>query len=103
MYRVTISYGAPLDPDAFDDYYRTKHLSLVKEIPGLERFAAGPCDALDGNAPASHYLAQLYFADRDAAAAGLVSEQGQAAAADIANFATGGATLTFSNEALTLP
>jgi uncharacterized protein (TIGR02118 family) len=103
MYRVTISYGTPLDPDAFDDHYRAKHLSLVKDIPGVQKFVAGPCESLDGNPPASYYLAQLYFADRDAAAAGLTSQQGQAAAADIANFASGGATLTFSDEALTFP
>ena len=103
MYRVTITYGHPLDSGAFDEYYNTKHLPLAGQIPGVERFAAGKCESLDGTDPPAYYLAEIYFADREAADAGLGSDQGQAAAADIANFASGGATLVFSNEDISIP
>ena len=48
-------------------------------------------------------VADIGFATREDAAAGLSSPEGQAAAADLANFATGGATLVFRNDDITIP
>ncbi|MBH5143459.1 MULTISPECIES: EthD family reductase [Rhodococcus] len=103
MYRVTIAYGQPTDTAAFDEYYTGTHLPIAGKIPGVQRFAGGKCESLDGNPPAAYLLAEIFFADKDEAAAGFGSEEGQAAAADIANFATGGATIYFSNEDITIP
>ena len=41
MYRLTVIYGHPLDPEAFDRHYENEHAELVRRIPGLRRFAAG--------------------------------------------------------------
>ena len=98
MYHVTISYGQPLDPRAFDEYYEREHLRLASRIPGLRRLLGGRCEPADGEEPAAYYLARLAFDDRAAAVAGLDSPEGRAAAADIVNFATGGAIFTYSND-----
>ena len=47
----------------------------------------------DGSAAPYYYIAELSFADADVLKASLGSPEGQAAAGDVANFATGGATL----------
>ncbi|QVI27250.1 EthD family reductase [Mycolicibacterium neoaurum] len=98
MYRVLISYGHPEDPAAFDDYYTHTHLPLASRIPGVQQFVAGRCESLDGTDTPVYLIADISFASRGDAAAGLTSPEGQAAAADMANFATGGATLTFRND-----
>ncbi|MDS1117004.1 EthD family reductase [Gordonia westfalica] len=103
MYRVTIIYNRPTDTAAFDEYYQNKHLPLVAKIPNLTRFAAGKCEALDANPPAAYALAQLYFDSKDQAGAAFASTEGQAAAADVGNFASGGVKMLFSDEETTLP
>ncbi|YAL84531.1 EthD family reductase [Dermacoccaceae bacterium W4C1] len=96
MYNVTVIYGKPDDPAAFDEYYTNTHAPLALKIPGLTGFSAGHSETLDGSEPASYFVATLTFADKDSAAAGLTAPDGQAAVADVPNFATGGATLHFA-------
>lgn len=69
MYRVTITYGHPTAPAEFDEYYTTTHLPLAGKIPGVQRFAGGKCESLDGTEPAAYFLAQIYFASKDDAIA----------------------------------
>ena len=56
-----------------------------------------------GGAPAGparfHLIATLHFDDLPAVAAAFASPQGQAAAADVAKFATGGAEMVFFDNA----
>lgn len=91
---VNVLYNAPSDPAAFEAYYAATHLPLVDAISGIDRAVLikglpGP----DGSAPAFYRIAQLFFADADAMAAAMGSPEGQAAVADIANFADGGVTV----------
>jgi uncharacterized protein (TIGR02118 family) len=87
-------YGAPGDADAFDTYYEATHVPLPADIPGLRSFTIsdGPVTGPDG-ASVFHRVAVLTFDDLDAVKAGLATPEGQATAADLANFATGGVTL----------
>jgi uncharacterized protein (TIGR02118 family) len=103
MYLVTLTYGQPTDPAAFDAHYRDTHLPLAAKIPNVQTFAAGRCESLDGNPPAAYLQAVITFADKPSAAAALGSPAGQAAAADIAGFATGGATMTFTEVDVAIP
>jgi uncharacterized protein (TIGR02118 family) len=90
---LTVAYAQPSDTDAFDRYYESTHRPLAEKVPGLVSFTARKCVSLDGQ-PAPYYLlAELSFAGAGELAAGLASPEGQAAAADIANFADGGVTL----------
>ncbi len=93
MHVLTVCYGHPADPAAFDTYYESTHRPLVEKIPGLASFTARHCASLDGSQPPYHLLAELSFASHEALAAGLASPEGTAAAADVANFADAGATM----------
>ncbi|GCE37390.1 possible ethyl tert-butyl ether degradation protein EthD [Rhodococcus wratislaviensis] len=103
MYRVSIIYDRPTDPAAFDEYYSTKHLPLVEAVPGVVRLATGKCETFDGTTPAAYALAELFFDSKDDAGQALSSSAGKIAAEDLANFATGGVTMLFSNEDTVLP
>ena len=100
---MSIIYNSPTDPVKFDDYYATTHLPLVRQVCGVVRFAAGRCESLDGTTPTAYALAELFFDSNDAATQALSSPAGQTAAGDLANFATGGVMMLFSNEDTVLP
>jgi len=93
MAELLVLYNTPADPAAFDRYYQQTHIPLAKKIPGLRSYVIsnGPVQALAGIAP--HLIAILRFdsiADLNAA---LASPESKAAAADLSNFASAGATL----------
>ena len=91
MAKALVLYKTPTDPAAFDKYYAAVHIPLAKQIPGLKKYdvSVGPV-----RSPASpsgvHLVAELNFNSFEALAAGMASPQGQATAADLPNFATGG-------------
>ena len=93
MAQVLVLYHTPADPAAFDRYYRESHIPIAQKIPGLRSYSigSGPVRALAGTAP--YLVAILKFDSVADINAALVSPEGQATAADLANFATGGATL----------
>jgi uncharacterized protein (TIGR02118 family) len=92
--KLVVLYGPPEDPAAFDAHNTQTHAPLADKIPGLRRFDHGHVlGSADGSEPPYHYMAELHFDDADALASGFASSEGQAAGADVANFATGGATL----------
>jgi uncharacterized protein (TIGR02118 family) len=92
--KLVVLYGPPQDPAAFDAYYTQTHAPLAEKVPGLRRFDHGRVlRGADGSDAPYYYMAELYFDDADALASGLGSSEGQAAGADLANFATGDATL----------
>ena len=94
MAQVLVIYNTPADTAAFDHYYHGTHIPLAKKIPGMRSYLinAGPVQNLVGGTP-PHLIAQLTFDSMADLGAALSSPEGQAAAADVANFATGGATL----------
>ena len=91
MHKLVVLYSKPDDPDHFRDYYVTRHLPLVRSLPGLLacRYSFDVAGAR-GEAP---YFAifEAEFADAAAMTAARSSPQGQQVAADVANYATGGA------------
>ena len=93
MYRVTVCYGQPTDPAAFDAHYAQVHAPLVRQVPGLSGFSAARCGSLDRSDPAYYYAAFLDFATEADYRAGLGSPEMGKAGADVATFATGGATM----------
>ncbi len=94
MIQLTVLYGHPQNPAAFDRYYREVHAPLAKQIPGLKGFTSTKPTSLAPQEPSPYYLmAHLYFAQMSALQVALESPEGQATAGDLPNFATGGATL----------
>ncbi len=94
MAQVLVLYNTPADPAAFDRYYHQTHVPIANKIPGLRSYVVsnGGVQALaGGNAP--YLVAVLTFDSMADVNAALASPEGQAAAADLPNFASGGATL----------
>ena len=90
MVKLTVLYAKPGDPEAFDKYYFGTHVPLVDSIPGIRRNEVSKfTGTLDGSALPYYLQAELYFDDADALMAGFGSAEGQATAADVANFPTG--------------
>ena len=94
MVKLVVVYGPPEDPAAFDRHYAETHIPLVHKIPGLRRFEAGKVLGTPDGSPAPYYyLAELFFDTAEDLQAAFQSADGQAAAADVPTFASGGATL----------
>lgn len=93
MYRVVVNYHHPEDPQAFLEYYRSTHAPLAKNLAGLSAYTWGVAETLDGSQPPFFVTAVLDWPSKEAALADLGSEAGQAASADMANFAQAGASM----------
>jgi uncharacterized protein (TIGR02118 family) len=93
MADILVLYHTPADPAAFDRYYNETHIPIAKKVPGLRsyRISNGAVRGLVGTAP--HLVAILSFDSLAAIDAALASPEGQAAAGDLGNFASGGVTL----------
>lgn len=99
MFRVSVCYGQPTDSAAFDAYYEQTHTPLARKIPGLAGFTTGKCRSLMPGQDAPYYMvASLLFNSADDLKGALTSPEMAAASADVANFATGGATLYSTEE-----
>lgn len=97
MVKLTVLYGHPEEPEAFEEYYANTHLPLVAKIPNMQRFEAGRVAAVDDDGePPYHRVAELWFESAERMQESLASPEGSAAAGDIPNFATGGATMFVS-------
>ena len=84
-------YHQPADPAAFDQHYFNTHVPLVKTIPGLRSYEVTQGDVMGMAGKHQVYLvATLRFDSVAAIREGMASPQGQATAADLANFATAG-------------
>jgi uncharacterized protein (TIGR02118 family) len=98
MHVLTVCYGHPADPAAFDAYYTSTHVPLAEKIPEVTSFTYRHCDSLDASPPPYYLLAELGFSSGEALNAALSSPEGQAAAGDVPNFATGGVTMFVAHD-----
>ena len=95
MAKIYAMYKHPADAAAFDRYYYGKHVPLAKTVPGLSSYEVtrGPIGNVSGGSSPYHLIATLTFPSPAVISAALTSPQGQATAADLANFASGGVDL----------
>jgi uncharacterized protein (TIGR02118 family) len=102
--RLTVLYGHPKDPQVFDDYYFKIHIPLAKKIPGLKGWTIGKCEsAIAGQQPPYYMIVGLYAETREDFESLLASPEGQAALADVPNFATGGYSFMYDDETVLIP
>jgi uncharacterized protein (TIGR02118 family) len=93
MVRLLVLYNPPEDAAAFDKHYDEVHIPLAKTLPGLLKYTVSR--NLGRNAQ-YHLIAELDFEDMPSARAALGSSIGAECTADVAKFATTGAsTLLF--------
>ncbi len=91
MAKLFAIYQQPKDPAAFDNYYYNTHVPLAKTIPGLRSYEVTRGDVMGmAGKHATYLMAVLEFDSLAAISAAMASPQGQATAADLANFAAAG-------------
>lgn len=98
MAKLFAIYQQPEDPAAFDRYYFGTHVPLAKTIPGLKSYEVTRGDVMGMAGKHAVYLvAVLEFASMEAIGAAMSSPEGQAVAADLANFAGAGVDVMFGD------
>jgi len=94
MAQLLVLYKTPKDAAAFDKYYADKHAPLAKKIPGLRKYEVSKGPVVTPAGPSGYHLvATLTFDSLAAIQSAFASAEGQAAGADVQNFATGGADM----------
>ena len=94
MARLVVLYKTPKDAGAFDAYYFNTHVPIAKRIPGLRKYEVSNGPVATPAGPSSiHLVAILHFDDMAAIQNAFAGAEGQAAAADVQTFATGGADM----------
>jgi uncharacterized protein (TIGR02118 family) len=97
MIRLLVLYGPPKDPAAFDRYYAETHIPIAKRMKGLKKWTIGKVlGTPDGSPSPYYYVADLTMESRADFEQLLASPEGQAAVADVPNYATGGVTFVYT-------
>ena len=94
MAEILVLYKTPKDPAAFDKHYAETHIPLAKKMPGLRKYqvSQGPV-ATPAGPSAIHLIATLTFDSIEAVQKAFGSTEGEATAADLPKFASGGADI----------
>jgi uncharacterized protein (TIGR02118 family) len=101
MAKLFAIYQQPADPARFDSYYFNTHVPLAKTIPGLRSYEVtrGAVMGMAGR-HAVYLVAVLEFDSMESIAAAMASPQGQATAADLANFASAGVDVMMADTSM---
>lgn len=91
MASLVVMYGTPVDSAEFDRYYFETHVPIAKKIPGLRKYEVSRGPVVTPAGPSKvHLIATLHFDDVASIQKAFASAEGEAAAADVQTFATGG-------------
>ena len=95
MAQLLIMYNRPQDPDAFERYYFGTHVPIFAKAPGIQSvvFSRSPITTVVAGHSDVYLIAEVAFASMGALQTALASEAGQAAVADLPNFASAGVTI----------
>jgi uncharacterized protein (TIGR02118 family) len=86
--RLLVLYGIPKDPHAFDKHYFDTHVPIAKKIPWLRKYEVSRGGVFTPARLSKFYLiATLHFDDVASIRDALASPEGQAALADLQDFA----------------
>ena len=103
MVTVLIMFGNPIDGDAFERHFDTRHLPLIAAVPGYDELVVHRTAAVvTGEAP-YRVVVELRFSSEEAMRQGLNSDAGQRMARDFGDFASGGVAVLLCNASLGLP
>lgn len=95
--KLTVLYGAPKDPAAFEKYYAETHMPMVyafKELKHVEISLGLP--GPDGKPPAFYRIAELWFDSPEHMKQVTSMPEFKKIVDDVPNFASGGATVIAS-------
>ena len=92
--KLLVLYNEPKDPSHFRKYYVEAHLPLASKIPGLKASRHSFDVKILGPGKPPYFC--IFEGDFDSEAAlmdALASQEGQAVAGEVANYASGGVTM----------
>lgn len=75
------------DLESFEDHYEKVHLPLIQKLPGLIRLEASKVTGAPMTDTQFYRMAEMYFENKQAMNASLMSPEGIAAAKDLITFA----------------
>ena len=96
MVNVLVLFGFPVDRAAFDEYFSVNYRPMLARVPRVVRTLENRVAGAAKGEPPFYLIVELHFESQEAMQEGLNSEAGQAMARDLANFASGGVTVLFS-------
>lgn len=96
---IIVLFNNPESPLVFEDYYEHTHVPLALGMPMLQSLeSCKSVSHIDGREAIFYRMVTLHFASLDHLEQSLASNEGIAAFADVANFASGGATATIVHD-----
>lgn len=98
MPTLTVIYGRPTDREAFRRHYEQVHVPLARALPRASNLTYSLDVQTLAGEPSVHAVFRATFDTRQDLDDALASPQGQAAQADVPNFATGGVTILVEND-----
>lgn len=97
MHQLVVLYPQPDSPEAFLEYYKSKHLKLVERLPGLLTYRYGVVQPLGPDSLGNFLVFEAVFASQGALLAALDSDVGKAIVADVPNYSPKGHALLHFN------
>jgi uncharacterized protein (TIGR02118 family) len=95
--KITVLYGAPKDPAAFEKYYAGTHMPMVYKVKGIKRVELGKAlPPPDGKPPAFYRITELWFSSPEKMQKVTGTPAWKKIIDDVPNFASGGATVLVS-------
>src|SRR4051794_33719141 len=88
MIKITVLYGHPDDPAAFERHFHDVHIPLVNAMPHVRRVEKALVVATsDGSAPPYYRVVELYFDSEEELQASRATPEGRAPGEDVPNSA----------------
>ena len=98
MAKITVLYGEPKDPAAFEKHYAETHMPMVYNREGIARVELSrPMPGPDGKAAPYYRITELWFESPAQMQAVTSHPEWQKIVDDVPNFASGGATILVSH------
>lgn len=94
--KITVLYGAPKDPAAFEAHYADNHMPMIYAVKDIRIELAKPLSGPDGKPPAYYRITEIWFASIDDMKRITSTPAWKKIADDVPNFASGGVTFLVS-------
>lgn len=98
MYKVTVLYEHPEDPDYFEKYYKEHHLPLVQSMTGVSRIEITKFDSSAyGGEPEYYRMSEIFFTSKAVMEETMGSPEGQATIDNLHNLTSAGVKIILGN------
>jgi uncharacterized protein (TIGR02118 family) len=95
--KITVIYDNPADPATFEAGY-PEQLALARKLPGVHKVESAKVYPKEDGSPTPAYrLLDLHFADYDSASRAVTTEEAGAFFPAVADLATGGVRIVFTD------